>query len=334
MTNSFVELIWLHSISKRGFDICDDLYPYIFIRSRSFWRHNSRPKQSHRRTSPLKGVYSWCFATRSQWKCHWHHESPPDPEKNKSFSLSRKSTPYFNEYNLIEAPFVDNLKSWNWILKAPSSWCQSLLANCKKLVAWWFVPKHPPQSWSLVQALLAPHFPWARLAKGIIAIIGKVAQSFSKLCCCFGLIYFFLGPKVTNIKQALWWLKCTTIPKQWQATSVFKLKLPIIANHPNKETSPPVQCSMFNVQMERGSNTPTRGQMHHREVTHVRHHQRSMGQHVVTPKKKQQQRFLKAKIIIRILPTNLRQSKLRKLFSNLHERVSRGFYKSRTRRIM
>jgi len=42
------------------------------------------------------------------------------------------------------------------------------------------------------------------------------------------------------------------------------------------------QCSMFNVQMERGPNNPTRGQMHQREVTHVRHHQRSMGQHVVT----------------------------------------------------
>ena len=39
---------------------------------------------------------------------------------------------------------------------------------------------------------------------------------------------------------------------------------------------------MFNVQMERGPNNPTRGQMHQREVTHVRHHQRSMGQHVVT----------------------------------------------------
>ena len=36
---------------------------------------------------------------------------------------------------------------------------------------------------------------------------------------------------------------------------------------------------MFNVQ---GANNPTRGQMHQREVTHVRHHQRSMGQHVVT----------------------------------------------------
>ena len=50
-------------------------------------------------------------------------------------------------------------------------------------------------------------------------------------------------------------------------------------------------CSMFNVQMERGSNTPTRGQMHHREVTHVRHHQRSMGQHVVTPPKKKTTTF-------------------------------------------
>ena len=35
---------------------------------------------------------------------------------------------------------------------------------------------------------------------------------------------------------------------------------------------------MFNVQMERGPTNPTRGQMHQREVTHVRHHQRSMGQ--------------------------------------------------------
>ena len=150
--------------------------------------------------------------------------------------------------NIIEAPFVHNynpeIEYWK-LLPVGVNPCWRIVKS------WWFGGLFHHQSIRLNPGLWCKRywlhtFPWARLAKGIIAIIGKVAQSFSKLCCCFGLIYFFLGPKVTNIKQALWWLKCTTIPKQWQATSVFKLKLPIIASHPNTETSPPADKTKWN----------------------------------------------------------------------------------------
>ena len=69
----------------------------------------------------------------------------------------------------------------------------------------------------------------------------------------------------------------TTCDRPWtmQRSSLEKLKKNVIWNEIH---------DMFNVQCSNGegANSPTRGQMHQREVTHARHHQTSMGQHVVT----------------------------------------------------
>ena len=93
--------------------------------------------------------------------------------------------------------------------------------------------------------------------------------------CIFARCYVILDLTYTRIYHATSSAKIPVLLSCWWRA---------MSNHVRKSFIFDLQCSMFNVQMERGSNYPTRGQMHHREVTHVRHHQRSMGQHVVTQK--------------------------------------------------
>ncbi len=92
-------------------------------------------------------------------------------------------------------------------------------------------------------------FPWARRAKAIIAIIGKVAQSFSELCCCFGLFHCFLRPKVAILNNLVV-IEMQQNPKDDKQHHLFnyswdegaqkcKSKPAIITNHPNTEKSPP-----------------------------------------------------------------------------------------------
>lgn len=67
-----------------------------------------------------------------------------------------------------------------------------------------------------------------------------------------------------------------------QVVSPLILPLPQLHTILQRDCCYRTQCPMLSVENGEGSNNPTCGQMHQQEVTHVRHHKRPMGQHVVT----------------------------------------------------